>query len=116
MVGVSNTTIFKILYNHLGMNKTIWCKQKQRVDNDSILSLIVSRDETRFIITNLSPSKTQCGGIENVYKHQAPKKFKMPQSVGKIMAVIFLTVALNKVGFEILPHPQKSEGGSFDIF
>lgn len=108
MVAVSETTIFKILHEHLGMTKVSarWVprmltppQKQQRVkcsrefldlcrdDADGILNRIVTGDETW--VHHYEPESKQ----ESMQWHKKgtppPKKFKVSQSAGKIMATVF---------------------------
>lgn len=108
MVGVSDTTIFKVLHDHLGMSKVCarWVprmltppQKHERMacsqaflnlcseDHDGVLSRIVTGDKTW--VHHYEPESKH----ESVQWHKkgAPpsKKFKVQQSAGKLMATIF---------------------------
>lgn len=108
MVGVSDTTIFKILHDHLGMTKVSarWVPrmltppQKQRrvecsrtfldlcnEDKDGLLSRIVTGDETW--VHHYEPESKQDSMQWHKKGTPPPKKFKVSQSAGKIMATVF---------------------------
>lgn len=108
MVRVSDTTIFKIIHDHLGITKVSarWVprmltppQKQQRVecsraflnlcneDKDDVLSRIVTGDET-WVHHYESESKQ-----DSMQWHKKgaapPKKFKVSQSAGKIIATVF---------------------------
>lgn len=108
LVGVSETTILRILHEHLGMTKVSarWVprmltphQRQQRIDacssflercgeeNTSILKRIVTGDETW--VHHFEPESKQ----ESMQWHKKgtppPKKFKVSESAGKLMATIF---------------------------
>ncbi|CAH2257986.1 jg25254 [Pararge aegeria aegeria] len=108
MVGVSDTTIFKILHDHLGMTKVSarWVprmltppQKQQRVecsrafldlcneDQDGVLTRIVTGDETW--VHHYEPESKQDSMQWHKKGTPPPKKFKVSQSAGKIMATIF---------------------------
>ncbi|XP_048483622.1 histone-lysine N-methyltransferase SETMAR-like [Plutella xylostella] len=108
LTGVSETTILRILHDHLGMTKVSarWVprmltpvQRKQRVDASkhflelcgeepaAVLDRIVTGDETW--VHHYEPESKQ----ESMQWHKKgtppPKKFKVSESVGKIMATVF---------------------------
>lgn len=108
MVGVSDTTIFKILHDHLGMSKVSarWVpriltplQKQQRVecsrafldlcneDKDGVLSRIVTGDETW--VHHYEPESKQDSMQWHKKGTAPPKKFKVSQSAGKLMATVF---------------------------
>ncbi|XP_045457302.1 histone-lysine N-methyltransferase SETMAR-like [Melitaea cinxia] len=108
MVGVSDTTIFKILHDHLGMTKVSarWVprmltppQKQQRVecsraflylcneDKDGVLSRIVTGDETW--VHHYEPESKQDSMQWHKKVTAPPKKFKLSQSAGKFMATVF---------------------------
>ncbi|CAH2090362.1 unnamed protein product [Euphydryas editha] len=108
MVGVSDTTTFKILHDHLGMTKVSarWVlrmltspQKQQRVecsrafldlcneDKDGVLSRIVTGDETW--VHHYEPESKQDSMQWHKKSTAPPKKFKVSQSAGKLMATVF---------------------------
>lgn len=108
MVGVSDKTIFKILHDHLGMTKVSarWVprmltppQKQQRVecsrafldlcmeDKDGVLARIVTGDETW--VHHYEPESKQDSMQWHKKGTPPPKKFKVAQSAGKIMATVF---------------------------
>lgn len=108
MVGVSDTTIFKILHEHLGMTKVSarWVprmltppQKQQRVecsraflnlcgeDKDDVLNRIVTGDETW--VHHYEPESKQDSMQWHRKGAAPPKKFKVSQSAGKLMATVF---------------------------
>lgn len=108
LVGVSDTTILRILHDHLGMTKVSarWVprmltplQKQQRVDASEqflelcgdepaqILERIVTGDETW--VHHFEPESKQ----ESMQWHKKgtppPKKFKVSESAGKLMATVF---------------------------
>ncbi|XP_026327857.1 histone-lysine N-methyltransferase SETMAR-like, partial [Hyposmocoma kahamanoa] len=108
LVGVSDTTILRILHDHLGMTKVSarWVprmltppQKQQRIDASKhflelcgaeptpILEQIVTGDETW--VHHFEPESKQ----ESMQWHKKgtppPKKFKVSESAGKIMATVF---------------------------
>ena len=106
IVGVSDTTIFKILHDHLGMTmigarwvpRMLTLPQKQqrvkcsrafldlcKEDKDGVSSRIVTGDETWIYYYELESKQN--------FMHKKgtppPKKFKVSQSAGKLMAMVF---------------------------
>lgn len=108
MVGVSETTIFKVLHDHLGMTKVSarWVPrmltppQKQKrvecsraflsqcnEDKDGFLERIVTGDETW--VHHYEPESKQDSMQWHKKGTPPPKKFKVTQSAGKLMATVF---------------------------
>lgn len=108
MVGVYDTTIFKILHDHLGMTKVSarWVprmltppQKQQRVecsrafldlcneDKDGVLSRIVTGDKTW--VHHYEPESKQDSMQWYKKGTEPPKKFKVSQSAGKLMATVF---------------------------
>lgn len=108
MVGVSSTTILNILHDHLDMSKVSarWVprmlsavQKKQRVecsrefldlcsdDKEEILNRIVTGDETW--VHHYEPESKQESMQWQKKGGAPPKKFKVSQSAGKIMATVF---------------------------
>lgn len=108
MVGVSETSILNILHHHLGMTKVSarWVprmltplQKRERVEcsrqflelcgdnKDEVMDRIVTGDETW--VHHYEPESKQ----ESMQWHKKgtppPKKFKVSQSAGKIMATVF---------------------------
>lgn len=103
MVGVSDTTIFKILHDHFGMTmiNDRWVPRKltplrveilhaflnlYNKDQDGVLSRIITGDKFRVIRRQTLLLETKM----NLSRNKIPcKNFKMPQSAEKLMATVF---------------------------
>ncbi|XP_026737518.1 protein GVQW3-like [Trichoplusia ni] len=108
MTGVSSTTVLNILHDHLGMSKVCarWVprmltplQKQQRVECSREFLALCSENRVEFMDRIMTGDATWVHHYEPESKQESmqwhkkgaapPKKFKVSQSAGKIMATVF---------------------------